>query len=52
MGMPLWLILIVVGIVLALIGFGGAGQLLVWLGVIILVVGVVMTLVSRSGTRV
>jgi membrane protein implicated in regulation of membrane protease activity len=50
--MPLWLILIVVGIVLALIGFGGAGQLLVWLGVIVLVVGVVMTLASRSGSRI
>jgi len=52
MGMPLWLILIVVGIVLALVGFGGAGNLLIWLGVIILVIGVVMTLLNRSGTRV
>ena len=52
MGMPLWLILIVVGIVLALVGFGGAGNLLIWLGVIVLVVGVVMTLLGRSGTRV
>ena len=52
MGMPLWLILIVVGIVLALVGFGGAGNLLIWLGVIILVVGVVLTLLNRSGTRV
>ena len=52
MGMPLWLILIVVGIVLALVGFGGAGNLLIWLGVIVLIVGVVMTIQSRSGTRV
>ena len=49
--MPAWLLLIVLGIVLAVIGFGGAGNLLIWLGVIVLVVGLIMTLVSRSGRR-
>lgn len=49
--MPLWLILIVVGIVLAVVGFGGAGNLLIWLGVIVLVVGVVMTLLNSRGRR-
>jgi hypothetical protein len=46
--MPIWLILIVVGIILAVVGFGGAGNLLIWLGVIVLVVGLVMTLLNRS----
>jgi uncharacterized membrane protein YtjA (UPF0391 family) len=50
--MPLWLTLIVVGIVLAVIGFGGVGSWLIWIGVIVLVVGAVMTLVSRGGSRV
>ena len=49
--MPLWLILVLVGIVLAIIGFGGAGSLLIWIGVILLVVGLIGTLVTR-GSRV
>lgn len=50
--MPLWLVLVVVGFLLVIVGAGGAGNLPVWLGVIVLVVGVVMTVLSRSGTRV
>jgi hypothetical protein len=46
--MPAWLLLVVLGIVLAVIGFGGAGNLLIWLGVIVLVVGLVMTFLGRS----
>jgi len=46
--MPLWLILIIVGVVLAVVGFGGVGQLLIWIGVIVLVVGAVLALVGRS----
>lgn len=46
--MPAWLLLIVLGIVLAVIGFGGAGNLLIWLGVIVLVVGLIMTFLGRS----
>ncbi|MBT0767693.1 hypothetical protein KIH74_02075 [Kineosporia sp. J2-2] len=46
--MPLWLILIVVGVVLAVVGFGGVGNLLIWIGVIVLVVGAVLALVGRS----
>ena len=46
--MPAWLLLVVLGIVLAVIGFGGAGNLLIWLGVIVLVVGLIMTFVGRS----
>ena len=47
--MPLWLILIVVGAILAIVGFGGVGSWLIWVGVIVLIVGAVLTLVGRSG---
>ena len=50
--MPLWLILIVVGAVLAIVGFAGVGSTLIWIGVIVLIIGAVLTLVGRtSGTR-
>ena len=45
--MSIWLLLILVGVVLAVIGFGGAGQVLIWLGVVVLVVGLVMTFIGR-----
>jgi hypothetical protein len=45
---PLWLVLIVVGVVLAVIGFAGVGSWLIYLGVIVLVVGAVLTLVGRT----
>ncbi|HEU4491197.1 MAG TPA: hypothetical protein VK908_17690 [Jiangellales bacterium] len=48
--MPLWLILIIVGVVLAIIGFGGVGNWLIWIGVIVLVVGLIMTLMGRRST--
>jgi hypothetical protein len=47
--MPLWLILVVVGVVLAVVGFAGVGQWLIWLGVLVLVVGLVLTLLGRRG---
>ena len=50
--MPLWLILIVVGVILAIVGFAGVGNILIWIGVIILVVGLIGTLVGRRGSRV
>ena len=51
--MPLWLILIVVGVVLAVVGVAvEAAQLLIWLGVIVLVGGLVLSLVRRGGARV
>jgi hypothetical protein len=46
--MPLWLVLIVVGVVLAIIGFGGVGTWLIYVGVIVLIIGAVLTLVGRS----
>lgn len=46
--MPLWLILVIVGAVLAIVGFGGVGTWLIWVGIIVLVVGAVLTLVNRG----
>jgi hypothetical protein len=45
--MPLWLILIIVGAVLAIIGFGGVGTWLIYVGIIVLIIGAVLTLVGR-----
>lgn len=50
--MPLWLTLIVVGIILAILGFAGVADFLIWLGIIVLVVGLIFTLVNRAGRRV
>ncbi|WP_426566138.1 hypothetical protein ACPPVT_06150 [Angustibacter sp. McL0619] len=50
--MPLWLILIAVGVILAIVGFAGVGNILIWIGVIILVIGLIGTLVGRRGSRV
>jgi hypothetical protein len=50
--MPLWLILIAVGIILAIVGFAGVGNILIWIGVIILVIGLIGTLLGRRGSRV
>ena len=46
--MPSWLILIIVGVVLAVLGFGGVGNILIWIGVVVLIVGAVLALVGRS----
>jgi hypothetical protein len=46
---PLWLILVIVGVILAIIGFAGVGQILIWIGVIVLVVGLVLSFTSRRG---
>lgn len=47
--MSLWLILIIVGVVLLILGVAtNIGSFLIWLGVIILVVSLIMTFVSRS----
>lgn len=50
--MPLWLILIVVGVVLAVVGVAvEAAKLLLWLGIIVLVAGLVMSLLRRGASR-
>jgi membrane protein implicated in regulation of membrane protease activity len=50
--MPLWIILIVAGVILAIIGFGGVGQILIWIGIIVLVIGLVGLLLGRGRSRV
>lgn len=50
--MPLWLILIAVGIVLAIVGFSGIAEFLIWIGVIVLVIGLVGILLGRGRSRV
>ncbi|WP_336922592.1 hypothetical protein [Aquipuribacter sp. SD81] len=46
--MPLWLILIVVGVILAIVGFSGVAEFLIWIGVIVLVIGLVGILLGRG----
>ena len=51
--MPLWLTLIVVGIVMIILGVATSiGSFLLWLGVIVLVVSLIMTFVTRSRSTV
>lgn len=47
--MSLWLLLIIVGVVLAVIGFAGVGEILIWLGVAVLVVGLILSFTGRRG---
>jgi hypothetical protein len=44
----LWLLLIVAGVILAILGFAGVGQALIWIGVIILVAGLILSLAGRG----
>lgn len=46
-----WLVLVLVGVLLVVVGIGGTGQVLIWLGVALLVAGVVMAAVSRGRGR-
>ncbi|CAM3629192.1 hypothetical protein OCAE111667_19220 [Occultella aeris] len=48
----LWLLLIILGIILAIIGFAGVGQILIWIGVAVLVIGLILSLTSRRRNRV
>lgn len=47
--MALWLVLIVVGVILAVIGVAvEAAKILIWIGIAILVISIIMSLVNRS----
>ena len=49
--MPTWLIILLVGVVLLVLGVAvEAAKFLVWLGIIVLVVSLVMGLVGRGRT--
>ncbi|MCA5894918.1 hypothetical protein LEP48_16415 [Isoptericola sp. NEAU-Y5] len=49
--MPAWLILILIGVVLVILGLATEiGQFLIWIGVVVLVVSLVLGLLRRSRT--
>ena len=49
--MPTWLIILLVGVVLLVLGVAvEAAKFLVWLGIIVLVVSLIMGLVGRGRT--
>ncbi|WP_448629818.1 hypothetical protein [Cellulomonas soli] len=51
--MPSWLILILVGVVLVVLGVATSiGQFLIWIGVAVLVVSLILGLVGRGRSRV
>ena len=51
--MPSWLILILVGVVLVVLGVAtGIGQWLIWIGVAVLVISLILGLVGRGRSRI
>jgi hypothetical protein len=51
--MPTWLILILVGVVLVVLGVAtNIGSFLIWIGVIVLVISLILGLVGRGRSRV
>lgn len=46
--MALWLTLIIIGIILAILGFSGIASWLIYVGIAILVIGIVVSLVRRA----
>ena len=51
--MPTWLILILVGVVLVVLGVAtNFGTWLIWIGVIVLVISLILGLVGRGRSRV
>ena len=51
--MPSWLILILVGVVLVVLGVATSiGQWLIWIGVAVLVISLILGLVGRGRSRV
>jgi len=50
--MPSWLILILIGVVLIVLGLATEiGQFLIWIGIVVLVVSLILSLVGRGRTR-
>jgi uncharacterized membrane protein HdeD (DUF308 family) len=48
----LWLLLIIAGLVLLVLGLAGLGQFFIYLGLIVAVVGVVLVVVGRGNRPV
>ncbi|GEA83197.1 MAG: hypothetical protein NVV70_01740 [Cellulomonas sp.] len=42
--MPSWLILVIIGVVLVILGFSGVGTFLLWIGVAVLVISLILAL--------
>ncbi|WP_170037128.1 hypothetical protein [Georgenia soli] len=51
--MNIWLILIIVGVVMLILGVAvEAAKVLLWIGIAVLVISLIMSFVSRGRTRV
>ncbi|WP_426595098.1 hypothetical protein ACPPVS_05870 [Cellulomonas sp. McL0617] len=50
--MPGWLILIIIGVILLILGFAGVGSFLIWIGIAVLVISLILALVGRGRSRV
>lgn len=50
--MPTWLIILLVGVLLLILGFAGVGEILIWIGIIVLVVSLILGFVGRGKARV
>ena len=48
--MPLWLILTLVGVALAIGGFGGLGTIVLWVGLIVVLSGLAGALLAQRRT--
>lgn len=50
--MPSWLLLILVGVVLIVLGVAtNIGQFLIWIGVVVLVISLILSIVGRGRNR-
>jgi membrane-bound ClpP family serine protease len=48
--MPSWLLIIIVGVVLLILGVAvEAAKFLIWIGIAVLVIGLIMSLMRRRG---
>lgn len=51
--MNIWLILIIVGVVMLILGVAvEAAKVLLWIGIAVLIISLIMSFVSRGRTRV
>lgn len=46
--MPAWLLILIVGVILLVLGLTGIAKFLLWVGIIVLVVSLVLALVGRG----
>ncbi len=49
--MPTWLIVLLVGVVLVVIGFAGVGEILIFIGIAVLVISLILGFVGRGKSR-